>query len=241
MITVAIFRPKAYEKSSKELLEYLGFEVISQPLIELCPTGQRPLIDADFIIFTSINGARLALKKIEPEELSQAKICAIGPQTAKALEKGGVKVDLIPKEYSSKGLVQAMKPRVIGKRVEVVRSSAGSDVLLRGLNKAGAFVHETVIYAIERLEVKGDVIEEILKCADAFLFTSSLTVQYFLAQAPDQTKAIQILNNKFVGVIGRPTLTKLKYHGVKADLTASEATFENLARETKEALIASFP
>jgi uroporphyrinogen-III synthase len=234
MITVAIFRPKACEKSSKELLESLGFRVISQPLIEVCPTGMKPIIDADFIIFTSANGARLALEQLEPEELGRAKICAIGPQTSRALEEEGIEVDLVPEEYSSKGLVRAMKPLVFGKRVEVARSSAGSGVLLEGLNEAGAFVHETVLYTLDRLEVEGSVIQEILKEADAFLFTSSLTAQNFLDRAPDRAEAIKILNEKFVGVIGRPTWARLDHHGVKVDLIPTEATFERLAWEMKE-------
>lgn len=238
MITVAIFRPKAYEKGSRELLEHLGFRVISQPLIKVRPTGMRPLIDADFIVFTSEAGVRLALKKIKPEELGQAKICicAIGEKTAKALEKDGVKVDLIPEEYSSQGLVMAMKPLVFGKRVEVVRSSAGSDVLLEGLNEAGAFVHETMVYTLERLQVDSKVIQKILQEADAFLFTSSLTVENFLDLAPERTLAIQVLNGKFVGAIGRLTQRRLEDHGVKVDFIPKEVTFERLAEGIKEAI-----
>ena len=236
MITVAIFRPKACERSSKELLQGLGFRVISQPLLEVRPTGMKPMTDADFIVFTSANGARLALEGLEPEELGRAKICAIGPQTARALEKGGIEVDLVPEEYSSEGLIQAMEPLVFGKRVEVARSSAGSAMLLKGLNEAGAFVHETVVYTLECLEVEGSVIQEILEEADAFLFTSSLTAQNFLDRAPDRAGAIKTLNEKFVGVIGRPTQAKLEHQGVTVDLVPTEATFERLAWEMEEAL-----
>jgi len=237
MITVAIFRPKACEKGSKGLLEDLGFRVLSRPLLEVRPTGMRPRTDADFIVFTSANGARLALEQLEAEEFGRARVCAIGPRTARALERGGVKVGLVPEDYSSEGLVRAMAPLVSGKRVEVARSSAGSAVLLEGLNEAGAFVHETVIYTLECLKVEGGVIQEILEEADVFLFTSSLTVQNFLDRAPDQTEAIKILNEKFVGAIGRPTQLKLEHQGVKVDLIASEASFERLAQEMKGAFI----
>ncbi|MFQ6116868.1 MAG: uroporphyrinogen-III synthase [Candidatus Bipolaricaulia bacterium] len=236
MITAAIFRPQAYEESSKKLLEDLGFRVISRPLIEVRPTGMRPRTDADFIVFTSANGAKLALDGVGPEELSRAKICAIGPRTAQVLQAKEIEVDLIPEEYSSKGLVRAMAPLVSGKRVEVARSSAGSAVLLEGLNEAGAFVHETVIYTLECLKVEGSVIQGILEEADAFLFTSPLTAQNFLDRAPDQAEAVRILNEKFVGAIGRPTQARLEYRGVEVDLVPAEATFERLARELKEAL-----
>lgn len=237
-MTVAIFRPKLYERRSKELLESLGFRVVSQPLVEVRPTGMKPITDADFIVFTSEAGARLALEQVEPEELRRAKICAIGPQTARALEGGGVKVALVPEEYSSEGLVRAMEPLVFGKRVEVARSSAGSAMLLEGLNEAGAFVHETVLYRLECLDVEGDVIQEILDNANAFLFTSSLTAQSFLHQAPDQAEAVRILNEKFVGVIGNPTRAKLEHYGVQPALISSEAIFERLARELKRDLSA---
>jgi len=237
MITVAIFRPKSFARSSKELLESLGFRVISQPLLEVRPTGVRPITDADFIVFTSANGARLALEQLEAEEFGRARVCAIGPQTARALERGGVKVGLLPEEYSSEGLLQVMRPLVFGKRVEVARSSAGSGVLLEGLNAAGAFVHETVVYTLECLEVAGDVIQGILKGANVFLFTSSLTVQNFLDQAPDRAETIRILNEKFVGAIGHPTQARIEHYGVKVDLVPTEASFERLAREMKEVFI----
>lgn len=130
-----------------------------------------------------------------------------------------------------------MEPLVSGKRVEVARSSAGSAVLLEGLNEAGAFVHETVIYTLECLKLVGDVIQEILEEADVFLFTSSLTVQNLLDRAPDRAEAIKILNEKFVGAIGRPTRTELEQQGVKVDLIASEATFERLAQEMRGPLL----
>lgn len=234
MITVAIFRPQARERSSKRLLEGLGFRVISQPLIAVRPTGMEPITDADFIVFTSANGVSLALGRIDPRELSRAKVCAIGPQTARALEERGIEVGLIPEEYTSAGLVRALEPLVPGRRVEVARSSEGSAMLLEGLNEAGAFVHETVIYTLERLDVAASVIQGILEEADVFLFTSSLTVQNFLDQAPDRAAAVRVLNEKFVGAIGLPTAARLERHGVEVDLVASEATFEDLAREMKE-------
>ncbi len=236
MVTVAIFRPKPHERSSRELLEGLGFRVISQPLVEVRPTGAKPITDADFIVFTSASGARLALEGLEPGELSRAVICAIGPQTARALEERGVKVELVPEEFSSEGLVRALAPMVFGKRVEVARSSAGSARLLEGLSAAGAFVHETVIYTLECPEVDSSVIGEILEEADAFLFTSSLTVRSLLERAPDRVEAISALNEGFVGAIGRPTRAELEQQGVRVDLVPREATFERLAREVKEAL-----
>lgn len=236
MITVAIFRPQAHERSSKELLEGLGFRVISQPLIAVRPTEMEPITDADFIVFTSTNGVRLALEKIDPLELGRAKVCAIGPQTARALKERGIEVGLIPKEYTSAGLVRALEPLVFGKRVEVARSSEGSAMLLEGLNEAGAFVHETVVYTLERLEVAGSVIREILQEADVFLFTSSLTARHLLDRAPDRAEAIGILNERFVGVIGPPTQAELEDQGVEVDLVASEATFERLVQETEQLL-----
>lgn len=236
MITVAIFRPQIHERNSKKLLEGLGFRVISRPLIEVRSTGMKLMTDADFIVFTSANGAELALDRVGPEELGRAKVCAIGPPTARALQAKGIEVELIPEIYTSVGLVRALAPLVSGKRVEVARSSAGSAVLLEGLNEAGAFVHETVVYTLERLEVAGSVIRKILQEADVFLFTSSLTAQHFLDRAPDRAEAIRILNEKFVGAIGPPTRARLEHQGVEVDLVASEAIFERLVQETEQLL-----
>ncbi|MFQ5796148.1 MAG: uroporphyrinogen-III synthase [Candidatus Bipolaricaulia bacterium] len=238
MVTVAIFRPKRHEKRSVNFLRSLGFKVISVPLLEIQTTGLAPLTDTDFIIFTSAQGVQIACDRIAAEALQRPTVCAIGPRTAEALQVRGIPVDLVPEEYSSAGMVERLAPRVHGKRVEVARSSAGSKILLQGLNQAGAFVHETVLYRLERPRVDEQAIETVLNQADVLLFTSSLTVDHFLKSSSDKAEVLTRIDEKFVGAIGPLTAEGLKRYEIKVDLVPARSTFEQLVQEMKTAVFA---
>ncbi|OVE83446.1 uroporphyrinogen-III synthase [Natronolimnobius baerhuensis] len=237
--TVAVFRPDDNRiDDATSLLESLGAEPIPDPMLAIEPTGQTPRTDADYVVLTSKTGAELVAEAgWAPGEQT---VCAIGPATADALEAVGYDVDFIPEEYTSSGLVADLEADVDGARIEVARSDHGSPVLLEGLEGAGAYVHETVLYRLVRPEGSGRSAE--LAAAgdlDAACFTSSLTVEHFLEAAGvrgGRNAALAGLENAVVGVIGEPTAETARELGVDVDLVASEATFDALARETVTAL-----
>lgn len=235
MRTVAIFRPKSRLEESRKILEDLGFEVVAQPLLVPKSKKKGPRVDCDFILFTSKTGVQYALDNVNPNELRASTICAIGPKTAGALSEFGIDVDIVPDEFSSTGLVESLKDRVIGKRVEVARSSEGTAKLIDGLNSAGAYVHETELYSLNSPSLSHSL-DDIVAEAEIFLFTSSLMVHHLLELAGDQDFVKKHLNDGFVGALGRPTEETLKDLGVRTDLTASKAKFSVLAREAKETL-----
>jgi uroporphyrinogen-III synthase len=192
-----------------------------------------PRTDAAFVIFTSATGAG---RVPDGWSAGEATVCAIGPATAEALREVGIGVDLIPETYSSRGLVDALAGAVEGRRVEIARSDHGSDVLRDGLDDAGAYHHETVLYRLIRPDGAGDSAD--LAAAgdlDAALFTSTLTVEHFLAAADGRglrEEAIAGLADAVVGAIGAPTREAATGAGITVDIVPEEATFEALARET---------
>lgn len=235
MKTVAIFRPESRLDESRRILEDLGFEVVAQPLLVPKSKGKGPRIDGDFTLFTSKTGVKFALDSINPDELKASKICAIGPKTADALTEFGVDVDVVPEEFSSTGLVESLKDQVIGRKVEVARSSEGTEELIDGLNAAGAYVHETELYSLEPPSSLAGL-DEVVSDAEVFLFTSSLMVRHLMELAENPDCVRKSLNEGFVGALGLPTQETLTDLGVRTDLRASRAEFDVLARETKEAL-----
>ncbi|WP_459807751.1 uroporphyrinogen-III synthase [Halopiger thermotolerans] len=236
--TVAVFRPDDDRiADAVGLLEDVGAEPIPDPMLAVEGTGATPRSDADYVVFTSKTGAELVAEAgWEPTDET---VCAIGPATADALRTEGYAVDLVPEEFTSSGLVTALEDRVAGARVEVARSDHGSPVLLEGLEDAGAYVHETVLYRLVRPDDSGRSAE--LAAAgelDAACFTSSLTVEHFLEAAAERgirEEALAGLGAATVGVIGEPTRQTAAEHDIAVDLVASEATFERLARETVDA------
>jgi uroporphyrinogen-III synthase len=167
-------------------------------------------------------------------------VCAIGDATAAALRAAGYQVDHVPAEFSSTGLVAALEGEIGGARCEVARSTHGSPTLTDGLERAGAYVHETVLYELRRPPESGES-AALAASGDlaGALFTSSLTVENFLAAAAERgvrETAITGLNGAIVGVIGEPTRKTAEREGIDVDVVPETASFEALARATVERL-----
>jgi uroporphyrinogen-III synthase len=236
---VAVFRPDDERiTDAVDLLAELGAEAVPDPMLEVEPTGASPRADADYAVFTSKTGAELIAEA--GWTAGETTVCAIGDPTAAALETAGYTVDLIPAEFSSTGLVDALEGSCEGTRIEVARSDHGSSVLLDGLNAAGAYVHETVLYRLVRPDGAGESAESAAAGElDAALFTSSLTVEHFLEAATQRgvrEAAVAGLDDAVVAVIGDPTAETARHHGLSVDVIPEQADFETLARDAVAAV-----
>lgn len=254
MRVIAITRPKEHLEESAELAKSYGYEVIAAPMIEIRERDdpefdvfvQHVLVgEADYVIFTSTNGVRFTLKKANCTEkfidaLNECKIIAIGPSTQRELEKHGIGVDTIPRTHSSSGLVSTLAPYVKEKKVEAVQSTQGGQLLVRGLRKNGAFVHEVQVYEIvsptdERprqligVALKGEI--------DVYTFTSTMTVKNFLTIAEElgvRHDIIEKMNEKTIAAIGEPTATALRKNGVHVDVLPKRFTFKDMLDEIEK-------
>jgi uroporphyrinogen-III synthase len=237
--TIAVFRPDDDRLiEAIEILEGLDLTPIADPMLAVESAGTRPRSDADYTILTSKTGAELAAA--EGWNPSNTTVCAIGKTTADALRAAGYSVDMVPDTYSSEGLVDSLAPEVDGARIEVARSDHGSQVLLDGLEAAGAYVHETILYRLVRPDGAGESAESAAQgTLDAVLFTSSLTVEHFLAAAEERNvreAAIDGLETAVVGAIGDPTKETAENAGITVEVVPDEAEFEQLARAVSERL-----
>jgi uroporphyrinogen-III synthase len=237
-LRVAAFRPDDERLTDAvELLESLGADPVPDPMLAVEPTDAAPRDDAEYVVLTSKTGVELAADA--DWEPGTGSVCAIGESTATALREAGYDVDVVPEEFSSTGLVDALSDEVAGARVEVARSDHGSAVLTDGLERAGAYVHETVLYGLVRPPDSGSSVE--LAAAgdlDAALFTSSLTVEHFLAAAEERglrDAALEGLEAATVGSIGVPTKETAESLGIRVDIVPEQADFETLACEVVEA------
>jgi uroporphyrinogen-III synthase len=236
-VRVAVFRPDDERLAeAEELLDSLGAEAVADPMLEVRPTGDAP-DDGDYVILTSKTGVELAAEA--GWDPGTATVCAIGESTADALRDAGYEVDVVPEEYTSSGLVEALADEVEGKRVEVARSNHGSPVLTEGLAEAGAEVHETILYELVRPEGSGESAALAAEGElDAAAFTSSLTVAHFLDAAEERgvrEEAIAGLNEAVVGAIGPPTRETAESEGIEVDVVPEVADFEKLACAVVEA------
>jgi uroporphyrinogen-III synthase len=252
-LRVAVFRPDDDRLADAVvLLESLGATPVADPMLEVEPTGERPP-EADYVVFTSKTGVEVVAGERPADggagdvtaegttdrwDSGEATVVAIGAATAEALREHGYPVDIVPEEYSSAGLVETLSDDVAGKTVQLARSDHGSDVLIEGLEAAGATVHETVLYRLTRPDGAGES-ADLAASGDlgAAVFTSSLTVDHFLEAAAERgvrEAAIEGLNEAVVGVIGDPTRETAEAAGIAVDVVPGEADFEVLACEVVE-------
>ncbi|MEF8780254.1 MAG: uroporphyrinogen-III synthase [Haloferacaceae archaeon] len=242
---VAVFRPDDDRiRDAAALLESLGATPVPDPMLAVEATGAVP-DPAEFVVFTSKTGVELADEaRWRPDDAGEdVVLVAIGPATADAARAVGWSVDVVPGEYTSAGLVEALQDRVDGRTVEVARSDHGSPVLLEGLGEAGATVHETILYRLVRPDGAGESAERAAAGElEAAAFTSSLTVEHFLEAADERgcrEAALAGLDRAVVGAIGDPTAEAARELGIDVDVIPGEATFEALARAVVDAVDAA--
>ncbi len=224
-------------------LRKLGAEVVEIPFIEIRPPRSfKPLdsalknIDAyDWLILTSVNGVeafwgRLKKRRLTKRHLQHLKITAIGPATKDAIEKHGVKVHVVPKEYVAESVVKSLRRRVAGKRVLLARAKVARDVIPRELRKLGAQVHvieayETVLPQSSRARLRA-VLSDPERRPHVITFTSSSTARNFV-----QLIGKTVWSGRprpLVASIGPVTSATLRELGLPVDIEPGKYTIPGL-------------
>jgi uroporphyrinogen III methyltransferase/synthase len=195
-LRVLVTRSRNQASSLVQTLRELGAAPIELPSIDIRPAEHTETLDAalaglrdiHWVIFTSANGVRATLERLlqngqDVRVMANARICAIGPATAAALTRYGLRADLVPPRFISTEIVAALRTaNVRGKRIVLFRSDIAPADIVSGLEGLGASVESLVAYETVPVEHRaaelGGLIdrEEI----DLLTFTSSSTVTNFV-------------------------------------------------------------
>jgi uroporphyrinogen-III synthase len=243
-------------------LRELGAEVVEIPFIEIRkPRSYKPLDAAlkklneyDWLILTSVNGVeavwqRLGKLRLTKKQLAHLKVAAIGPATKKAIEKRGVKVNVVPEEYVAESVVESLHNQVAGKRVLLARAKVARDVIPRELRKLGAKIdvveaYETVIPQSSRAQLRA-ILKDSKRRPDAITFTSSSTVRNFVAllgknlwrgrpfdklRAGSSPRKVGPVEGIRFASIGPVTSSTLREFGLPVDIEATEYTIPGLIK-----------
>ena len=168
---IVVTRDRRQAGELAEPLEELGAEVLLLPVIEIQPPADPgPLERAiacldtyDWLIFTSANGVHSYVEHLKDIRSLRAKICAIGPATAAAVEALHIKVDRIPKEYVAESLLEALaSDDLAGKRVLLPRAAVARDLVPVELARRGAIVDVVEAYRTVLPESAAGRAQEIL-------------------------------------------------------------------------------
>jgi uroporphyrinogen III methyltransferase/synthase len=117
---VLVTRPQDQATEFVRRLSDLGARCILLPAIEILPPPSWKDLDRaiediagyDWILFTSVNGAKYFFKRLyfagkDARSIGSAKVGAIGPKTEEALVERGISPDLIPDDCLSEGIVES--------------------------------------------------------------------------------------------------------------------------------------
>jgi uroporphyrinogen III methyltransferase / synthase len=241
---IVITRAREQASEFKALLGALGAECIEFPTIEIAPPPSWEPLDSaidrlsryDWAIFTSVNGVRCFMERLwaagrDLRHLGGIKLAAIGPKTAEALEKSGLRPDLVPKEYKAEALLEGLSgERAAGKRFLMPRAMVARDVLPDTLRQWGAEVdvvpaYETVLPSARSSEILARFHKGTIDCVT---FTSSSTVSNFFSLF-DRAEILAHLNRITIASIGPITTQTAEGYGLKVNIQPSDYTIQALS------------
>jgi uroporphyrinogen-III synthase len=241
---IVVGRAKAQAEELSTRLRALGATVLEIPFIEIRrPRTYKPLDDAlrhhgqyDWLILTSANGVsalfeRLSRLRINAADLKHIKIAAIGPATRKAIEDSGLTVQVMPKEYVAESVVRALKAKVKGKRVLLVRAKVARDVIPKELRSAGAWVdvceaYQTIAPKSSRRRLLAAL--DGRTRPDVIAFTSSSTARNFLELVGSAIAYSGVLDGISLASIGPVTTATLRELNLPVAIRAKEYTMAGL-------------
>jgi uroporphyrinogen III methyltransferase / synthase len=239
---IVITRPREQAASLSEALAELGAQPIEMPMIEVRdPDSWQPLDDAigrladfDYLLLTSVNGARKFLARLaasggDVRDLKGIAIGAIGPATAAELARSGVRADFVPTEYRAEGLLEILGERDLnGKSFLIPRARVARDLVPRMLGERGARVEVIEAYRVETPTLLREEAHGLLTPApDVITFTSSSTAKHFseLHLSPEIRQKLAVTKIASIGPVTSETLRTL---GMPPDIEAKESTVPSL-------------
>jgi len=173
------------------------------PLIKILPIKSYKQFDRyikdirkfDWIVYASRYGVDYFFKRLkhvgyDSRKLADIKIAAIGKSTKNELLDFGVLANLLPKEESSRGLIEAFKKiNLKGKKIFMPRSNISDKGLKDALKKLGAQVTTGIAY---RNVAPKDLPNLELGFFNEIMFTSPSTVRNFKKRYKKIPKNVKI-------------------------------------------------
>ena len=247
---VLVTRSRTQASRMCELLEDAGAVAVELPAISIAPPEDfAPLDEAvsslsshGWVIFASVNAVESVFERLESLPASRAPrdarafgsalVGAIGPATAAALERRGIRPDFTPsRSVSSAALEELESYEWSGVSVLLPVADIGRDELADGLSRLGADVRRVTAYrTITPPDAAQRARDAFAEGIDAVTFTSSSTVRNLLALLDDGAgSGTKMLDGPLIACIGPVTASTARELGLRVDIEAEEHTVEGLA------------
>jgi uroporphyrinogen III methyltransferase / synthase len=246
---VLVTRTRQQASDLSRALAAQGAEPVELPTIEIVPRADDGDVEhaiADLVsaayqwcVFTSANAVDIFVRHVgdagrDVRAFGRTRIAAIGPGTADALARHGLRADLTPERYVAEGLLDAFGQRVMrGQRVLLPRAEGAREALVDGLEAMGAHVYELTLYVSaipERPDAEG---LRRLRAGeiDIATFASSSSVRNLVAMLDgDPAPLCDIL----IAAIGPVTADAVREAGLEPAVVAESYTIDGLVEALVE-------
>lgn len=237
-----------------DALEESGAEIIDFPTIKIVPpldwTEMDRAIDKiesyNWMIITSANGVNYFFKRLferdrDIRDLKGIKICAVGSKTAEAINKFGIKVDLVPEEFNAEGLIKMINRQIPvgangrsplqGTKFLLPRAETAREILPQKIRELGGEIDVVTAYRAVKPETHGRRIRRFLKEGKITIatFTSAATFNNFMEITGGDSDGL--LKDVAIAVIGPVTAKAVEKAGLKVSIMPKEATIEAMVNE----------
>ena len=232
----------------RELVE-LGASVVEIPTIEIQPMPMDDRVnkaiahldETALVIFASANAVDIFFQMLlasgaDARAFHRSKLCAIGQETAEALQGHGLRPELITSEYTAEGLAKALEGwEMDGMRVLVPRAEVARDALPSLLANRGAQVEILPVYRAICPTGAGDALLRLFnnEGVDVITFTSSSTVYNFVRAFPED-RLPAVLGDAEVACMGPVTADVARKLGLTVAIVAREYTTHGLVQAIGE-------
>ena len=233
-----VSRARSTNSRLAEGLREFGATVIETPAIRIEPLESFVELDDalanasqfDWMSFASANAVRQVFRRLlsngdDTRSLSGIKVAAIGPATVESLLQYGIVADLVPRDYSSGGLIDAFNnlPEP-PKRVLAFKSDIGRESVMQGLTRIGATVRAVPAYRTVRDKGSAGTAKSAYRQGvDITTFTSSSTVTNLLDMLDGNPEPINLGTVVCIGPITADTAREL---GIRVDVVPSTHTID---------------
>ncbi|MDO5861321.1 MAG: uroporphyrinogen-III synthase [Thermoplasmata archaeon] len=252
MTVLGFTRPSKRLKDSVKQAEDMGFTVYAAPSLEILPGEdsefsklESSLTEGSIAVFCSATAVESCQARFSDlgSMFSRSRVVSIGPATTKKLEAAGLKADSVPEEFSSYGLVELLQGDAKGRRVILVRSDSGSDVLSDGIRDAGADLVDVAVYRLKEVGMSNALLH-MLMCLkqgqiDVMAFSSPMSASSFVSTVEKQfgkEAGDGYLHAVKIAAIGNPTRLRLTELGFPPDIVPENATFTDMLAAIRAAV-----
>jgi uroporphyrinogen-III synthase len=251
-LRILITRPRPQAEKFARLLEAAGAIPVLLPAIQIGPLADPRTLDRalgelsgyDWLVLTSANGVEavwgrfsaldiLGERKPGMRQASSpippcVRVAAIGPKTAAALEKHGVRPDFVPEEYVAEAILPGLGD-LRGRRVLLLRADLARPALAEAIRSAGGIAKEVSAYRTLPAESEAAGLAALRQGIDVLTFTSSSTVNNFTTLARQAgLDPAKLPGEPLIACIGPITAATARQVGYRVDVAAETYTVEGL-------------